>query len=133
MSENLDLVRSICAPWERGEYGFVEWAHPEIELAIVGGPVPGTWRGVEAMGQASRAFLEPLEDLRVAIKRYDRLGSEYVIGIIHATVRGDAGASGRQQVGTSPAIMFRIKDGKVTRLVVYWDGEHALAGVGLKG
>ena len=45
MSANLDLVRSIFAAWERGEYRSIGWAHPEIENEIVGGPSPGTWRG----------------------------------------------------------------------------------------
>ena len=45
MSANVDLVRSIFADWERGEYRSIGWAHPEIENEIVGGPSPGTWRG----------------------------------------------------------------------------------------
>jgi hypothetical protein len=57
MSENLELVRSIFADWERGEYRSIGWAHPEIENEIVGGPSPGTWRGLAGMAEGWRDFL----------------------------------------------------------------------------
>jgi hypothetical protein len=39
MSENLDLVHSICADWARGDYSSAAWAHPEIDYELVGGKV----------------------------------------------------------------------------------------------
>jgi ketosteroid isomerase-like protein len=61
MSSNLDLVRSIYAAWERGDYGAVEWADPEIEYVIADGPAPGRWRGVPAMNEAWHDWLNAWE------------------------------------------------------------------------
>jgi hypothetical protein len=72
-SANLDLVRSICADWERGRYSSVEWAHPELEFVIEDLPAAGSWKGVAAGARAWRQFLEAWEGHQIEVDEYREL------------------------------------------------------------
>ena len=119
MSENLDLVRSIYATWERGEYRSMGWAHPEIENAIVGGPSPGSWRGFAGMAEGWRDFLSACEDVRFEADEYRELDGERVLVLTHAIGRGRTSGLERGGMKTKGANLFHIQDGKVTRHVAY--------------
>jgi hypothetical protein len=56
-SAHLELVRSIIAAHEPGDFSSVEWAHPEIEYVIADGPAPGRWTGVAGMIEGARDAL----------------------------------------------------------------------------
>src|SRR5436190_16877449 len=57
-SANLDLVRSIFAAMERGDFvTSVEWADPEVEWVIADGPEPSSLKGVTAYLEWWRDFL----------------------------------------------------------------------------
>jgi ketosteroid isomerase-like protein len=129
--ENVEVVRSIFAAWERGDYSSAEWAHPEISFVVVDGPTPGSWTGVAAMAQAWREALSAFEELRAEADEYRALDDERVLVLMHLSGRGKTSGLEVGDIQMNGANLFHVRDGKVTRLVLYWDREHALPDAGL--
>ena len=129
--ENVELVRAICTPWERGDFSASEWAHPEIEFVLADGPTPGTWAGVPAMTAAWREALSAFDGLDVEVEQYVPINGERVLVLMHNRGRGKASGFELGELQTRGANVFHISGGKVTRLVAYWDRERALEAVGL--
>jgi ketosteroid isomerase-like protein len=130
-SANLDLVRSICANWERGDYSSVEWAHPEIEYTVVGGLTPGSWTGVAGMAEASRDLLSAWKDFRIEVDEYRELDGERVLVLWDFRGRGKASGLEAEQMRAKGTYLFQIRGGKVIRFVYYFDRDRALADLGL--
>ena len=129
--ENVELVRSIYAAWERGDFSSVEWAEPEIEFVIADGPTPGRWTGAAAMGEAWRDFLGTWEEYRTEADEYRELDGERVLVLVCFSGHGKTSGLELAQIPTKPANVFHVRGGKVTRLVLYWNQERALADLGL--
>ena len=70
MSDNLDLVRSIYADWERGDFGSVEWADPGVEFVIADRPSLDRAGGLK---DGWRDFLSAWEEYRAAVEEYREL------------------------------------------------------------
>ena len=130
-STSLELVRSIYAAWEGGDFSSVEWAHPEIEYVQADGPAPGSWTGLAEMAEAWRGILSPWEKLRVEAEKYRELDGERVLVLNHFSGRGKTSGVEVGQIWTRAASLFHVRDGKVMRLVQYWDHTRALADLGL--
>lgn len=127
--DNLDLVRSIYAQWGRGDFSSAAWADPAIEFGFADGPEPGRWMGLEAMAARYGDWLRGWKAFRAEPERYLVVDDRRILVLVHNTGRGRT--SGLEFEQRSVANYFELRDGKVTKLVVYWDRDHALADAGL--
>src|SRR6478735_4370068 len=118
MSENLDLVRSIYAEWERGDFRSVEWADPEIEFVVTGGPADGNWTGLAGMTEGFRHFLDAWEGLQLETGEYREVDDERILVVVRLSARGKrSGLELAQIPGRPGAGLFHVRCGKVTRYV----------------
>jgi ketosteroid isomerase-like protein len=133
VSENLDLVRSIFADWECGDFRSVEWADPEIETLILGAPYPRQTKGVAEMAEGFRAFVSTWEGYRVEAEEFRELDDKCVLVLIHDAGRGKGSGLELEQIAGERAMLFELRAGKVHRFVTYWDRDRALSDLGLEG
>jgi hypothetical protein len=131
MSENLDLVRSIYADWERGDFGRIDWADPDIEIGSPDGPDPEARSGYTRIASGWRDFLGAWGDYRVQADDYRELDDGSVLVLMQHGGYGKASGLGSQKLTTGGATLFHIRGGKVTKLVLYWSRDRALADLGL--
>jgi ketosteroid isomerase-like protein len=130
-SANLELVRSLYTAWGRGDWSSADWADPEIEFAAADALPPVSSKGLAGLAEAWREFLDPWEEWRVEPVEYRELDEERILVFIKLSGRGRTSGLEVDQMRAEGANLFHIRAGKVTRLVLYWNRERALADVGL--
>jgi ketosteroid isomerase-like protein len=126
---HLALVKSIYAGWERGDFSSNEWADPEIDFSFAGGPEPEALTGVEEMARGYRDFLRAWKGFRAEPEEYMVIDDERILVLVRNSGRGRI--SGLELQERSVANLFHVRDGKVTRIVVYMDRRQAFADLGL--
>jgi ketosteroid isomerase-like protein len=131
MSANLNLVRSIYADRERGDHTDVGWADPEIEYVIADGPTPATFRGLAELSEGMRDLLSVWQGARVMVDEYRELDHERVLVLLHYGGRGKTSGLELDTLSTFGADLVQISDGKVVRIVKYYDLDRAFADLGL--
>ena len=85
------------------------------------------------MANALRDLLSAWEGVRVEAEKYRELDDERVLVLMHRSGHGKASGLEIGVMRTEGAQLFHIRDGKVTKLVGYWDRDRALADLGLEG
>jgi ketosteroid isomerase-like protein len=129
MSENLDLVRSIYADWERGDFTHDDWADPEIELVRPEALTDTTLKGRDSSSGGWREWLDAWRDFSSEAHEYRTLDNERVL--VFGRMSGTGRLSGTS-TDTEVVNIFHIRDGKVVRLVLYSNRDRALADLGLE-
>ncbi|MCW3019331.1 MAG: hypothetical protein JWN10_1639 [Solirubrobacterales bacterium] len=130
-SANLDLVRSIYAAWERGDFSSVEWAHRDIELVFADGPDPSSWTGLAEMSDGFGEFLRPWEDFHVQPEEYREIDERRVLVLVQFSGRAKTSGMALGHMETTNAVVFHIHDGEVCKVLLYWDRDRALVDLGL--
>jgi ketosteroid isomerase-like protein len=132
MSENLDLVRSIYADWEHGDYSRIDWADPEMEFVFADGPEPTSGRGLASMWVAWQEVLSVWRDYRAVAEEYRELDDGRIVVWTAFSARGRAsGIDVRHTLARGASVMW-LEHGHVTRLVLYFGRDRALADLGLR-
>jgi len=129
--ENLELVRSIYAAWEDGDFSLAEWADPEIEYVGVDGPDPESVKGLAAMARSFRTWLSTWQEFRLEATEYRVLDSERVLVLDRSSGRGKTSGLDLGRIESQGAWLFHVRDGRVTRMVRYLDRDRALEASGL--
>lgn len=128
----MELVRSICAAWEKGDFTRApEWADPMIEFVIADGPSPGSRTGLAGLADSWRDFLSAWQDVRQTTEDYRELDDQCVLVLTQLMARGKTSGLEVGLMQTKQAGLFHLRGGKVTRLAYYLDRERAFADLGL--
>jgi len=132
MSANLDLVRSIYADWERGDFDRSDWADPEIEFVMADGLEPGSRKGLARLAEGFRDWASAWEDVGIEMGTCREIDDGRVLVLTNVHGRGKRGGLDLGEIGTPHANLWHIREGKVTRLVIYFDRDRAFADLGVE-
>jgi ketosteroid isomerase-like protein len=130
VSENLDLVRSIYADWESGDFSSATWADADIEFVWADGPAPGSHRGQTGMATTMRDWLSAWVDLRQEPEDYRELDSGKIVVLHRFSASGKASGLDLGRMEAEGAAVFSLQGGRVTRIVHYYDRARAFADLG---
>src|SRR5438552_2191925 len=84
------------------------------------------------MAEGFHDYIDVWESSYVATEEYRALDDERVLVLVLRVARGKAsGLEITEIMRTQGTILFHVREGKVTRLVLSWDRDRALADLGL--
>ncbi len=126
--ENVEIVRTLFARWNEGDYSDTDWAAPDIAF-VMKTPGGGTSQGVEAMSESWRNFLRAWEEFQGVPQEVIEAGNQV---LVLNEFGGRGSASGVPIKGMRGAALFTFERGRVVRLALFTDWDEALEAAGLR-
>lgn len=129
MSQNIEVIRDQYAAvnerdWERAMSHYAE----DVELEVPPGIRGGTFRGRDAVGEWFGDWFRTFDrDAHFEIRELREVGEDGVFVIASHTVRGRGSGIDLEE---DVVWLYRLRDGKVTRVQGYESPAQALADVG---
>jgi ketosteroid isomerase-like protein len=131
--ENVDLVRKLFAEWEQGHFwAMTELYAPDVEWqwsrqARMLRSEAATYRGLEELGGAMRAWVSEWGLFRLSPKEFIDAGDHVVVlSEVYAELK-----EGRGEVRDRQADVITVRDGKITRIETFDERSDAMAALGL--
>jgi hypothetical protein len=127
-SENLQLARSN---WEKGDFKSSDWAHPDIEFVEADLPDGAARVGIPAMNRAWTEFLRNWHEFSTHPEQYLELDEGRVAVLAAFSGRGKHSGMNVRDAEMKGVLVFHMRHGKVTKMVMYYNRERGLAELGL--
>jgi hypothetical protein len=104
---------------------------PEIEYVVADGPEPTSGRGLTGLGQAWGAWISAWEDLSIQVDEYRPLDDERVLVLARKSGRGKHSGLEIDDTHAKGAVICHVRDGKVLKVILYYNRAAAFSDLGL--
>jgi ketosteroid isomerase-like protein len=127
--ENVEVVRDSIAAINEGDYGRA-MGHLADDVVLKAGVFAGPFRGREAVGEWFGDWFRMFDwNVHADIREIAEIGDDGVFLVVESGGRGRG--SGVEVEGTF-AWLYRLREGKITRMDGYLSREEALDAAGLR-
>ena len=129
--ENVELVRSIFVPWERGDFArALDYYADDVELVVPDDALleSGTFKGRDAVGRWFGNWFRALQpSYHFDLEEARDLGDVVLVVAKHCGRGRTSGAEVRARM----AYLYAVRDGKIARIDLYPGSSEALEAVAL--
>ena len=129
VEDDMRLFESMFREWERGEFWNPE-PYAEDVVFVRSGPDGGEYHGRGGLAAAWRDFLGAWDDFRIEGERAVPGGDGTYVLLLRLHGRGKGS---HLAIAQDVANLVQTRDGRITRLEMFWDRDEALRAAGADG